>query len=96
MTLMTHRLQGGLGVANIKYYLATQIAQLSLLHASIAVTLWVLLELPNCAPVTMPFPPVAPHNLRPPLWSPLMLHSKRFRTLLCQPNVTHFALTSDH
>lgn len=66
----------GLGVLNIaKYYLATQTVQLSLLHATFHTPLWVLLELPNCAPIAMPTLLWIPHNLCPSTLSPLMHHS---------------------
>lgn len=47
-----HRLQGGLGVLNIaRYYLAVQIAPLAMFQATMDIPLWVLLEIPYCAPV---------------------------------------------
>lgn len=53
-TLFIYRLQGGLGVPHVaSYYLAAQISQMTLLHASSDVPLWVLLELPNCAPLSI-------------------------------------------
>lgn len=91
--LFTHRLQGGLGVPQVtKYYLAAQISQLSLLHASSNVPLWVLLELPNCAPLLMQALFWLPQKLWPTSLIPLMLHSLKLwnsvdtRAPLCPPS----------
>lgn len=49
-----HRPQGGLGVLNLsRYYVAAQISPLSMLYAVSDVPLWVLLELSNCAPISL-------------------------------------------
>lgn len=75
-TLYAHRLQGGLGVPNVaKYYQAAQISQLSMLHATSDIPLWVLLEVPNCAPVPISALLWLPPKMRPPSASPLMIHS---------------------
>lgn len=72
-TLLTQRLQWVPNIA--KYYLATQITQLSLLHATFNTPLWFFLELPNCAPIAMPTLLWLPHNLPPLTLSPLLHHS---------------------
>ncbi|CAI9558365.1 unnamed protein product [Staurois parvus] len=77
-TLFAHRLQGGLGVPNVtKYYQASQIVPLSMLHASSDVPLWVLLELPNCAPIQPSALLWLPPALRPISLSPMLLHGLR-------------------
>lgn len=87
-TPFTHRLWSGLGVPNLaKYYLAAQISQLALLHASNDTPLWVLLELPNCAPTLISTLLWLPHRLRPASSSPLF-HSLQLCALFRKPYVS--------
>lgn len=52
-----------------KYYSAAQISQLSMLHATSDISLWVLLELPNCTPISLEvllwLPQITSHNTKP-------------------------------
>lgn len=75
-TPLIHRLQEDLGVPHIsKYYLAAQISQLTLLHTSSNVHLWVLLELPSCTPLSIQVLIWLPQKLCPTKLSHLMQHS---------------------
>lgn len=72
LTLYAHRLRGGLGVPNIaKYYQAAQISQFAMLQATSNIPFWVLLEIPNCAPVPISALLWLPPKMRPPPHSAL-------------------------
>lgn len=77
-TLFTNRLQGGLGVPNFSNnYSAAQISWLSMLHATLDIPLWRLLEHPNCALIAMQTLFWLPYNLCPSTLSPITMYSMK-------------------
>lgn len=65
-----------------QHYLAAQLSQITMLHASSDISLWVHLEIPTCAPIPVSALLWLPSISCPPSLNPLMTHNLRLWDLV--------------